>query len=384
MAVRSFHRPLVSAFIASILAFPLGCGTSSDDGGGGETPTENAPPPAGGETTPPVTTTPGETPSETPGATDPPGKPAPPPFDPLAQITSGEDITVDSVKIISPRTFDIFLTTPNISPKVMMSHGNAVRVTLPVDYATSGKHYPAIYYLHGASCNYTTVSQFMAPEKRAILDDVIVIQPEGGAYGFYTDWLDQSPPQKWETFHLTQLVPFLDRNLRTIAAKEGRGVIGFSMGGLGAMRYAYAHPELFAAATTLSGIVDLNHGAVQTGVVGMLVANKMDAAGPFGTIGISPVWGQKNPASHVAALATVKIAIYVGEGTDIAEATTASASAVLHHNMEEAKIPHYYENYGSPGETPEGTCNGGHTIDCARYATAKALPSLRAALANPH
>jgi S-formylglutathione hydrolase FrmB len=220
-------------------------------------------------------------------------------------------------------------------------------------------------------------------EDRSSVSDVIVVQPEAGEWGFYTDWLDESIAQKWETYHLTQLVPFIDRNLRTIADKAGRGIIGFSMGGLGAMRYAADRPDLFAAATTLSGIVDLDNGAVQIGVTGMLAAAKLDVAGAFGAIGVSPVWGQVNPTSHVDRLATVQVAIYVGKGTDIAEATTASASATLTANLDAAKIPHYYENYGVPGDTPDGNCNGGHNNECARYSSSLALPRLRAALANP-
>jgi S-formylglutathione hydrolase FrmB len=377
MALRSLHRLLLGAFTASISA--IGCASAD---GTVDPPTSNAPAPPVAEATPPAATEtqpPAEAPSEAPGTSTPPTTP----FDPTTQITSGEDITVDHVTTVSPRTFDVFLSTPAISPKALMAHGNAVRVTVPPDYATSGKHYPVLYFLHGASCNYTTASEIIGIEDRAILDDVIVVMPEAGKYGFYTDWLDESIAQKWETYHLTQLVPFIDRNLRTIGAKEGRGIIGFSMGGLGAMRYAVDHPELFAAATTLSGIVDLNHGAVQTGVVAMLAMANLNVAGPFGALGVSPVWGQKNPASHVTQLATVNTAIYVGKGTDIAEATTASASAVLHHNLEDNNIAHYYENYGVPGETPDGTCDGGHNNDCAKYSTTKALPRLRAALANP-
>ena len=99
------------------------------------------------------------------------------------------------------------------------------------------------------------------------------------------------------------------------------------MGGLGAMRYAVDRPDLFAGAATLSGIVDLNHGAVQIGVTAMLANAKLNAAGPFGTIGVSPTWGKVNPASRAERLATVQVFISVGEGTDVAEATTASASA---------------------------------------------------------
>lgn len=89
------------------------------------------------------------------------------------------------------------------------------------------------------------------------------------------------------------------------------------------------------------------------------------------------------PQVQVGILSMLTAAIYAGERTDIAEATTASASVVLQENFAAAKIPHYSENYGARSETPEGHCDVGHTNECARYAAAKVLPRLRAALANP-
>lgn len=374
MSTWLFRTALVITIVSSSLA---GCGSSPESGVDEATPTDETPLPA--ETTP---DTPDETTPQPPAdAGDLSDTQAPPPFDPTTQISSGDGITVESVVPVSPRTFDVFVSTPDVSPKAKMRFGNAVRITVPPDYATSTKHYPVLYFLHGASCDYTTASKVIGFEER--LSDVIVVMPEAGEYGFYTDWLDPSIPQKWETYHLTQLVPFIDRNLKTIAAKEGRAVAGFSMGGLGAMRYAADHPELFAAAATFSGIVDLQHGAVQLGIVGMLTAANLNVNGPFGPLGTSPVWGKVNPAAHAKQLATVQVFIYVGKGTDVAEATTASASGVLHKALNDAKVPHYYENYGTPGETPEGKCNGGHTNECARYATVKALPGIRAALADP-
>jgi hypothetical protein len=51
-------------------------------------------------------------------------------------------------------------------------------------------------------------------------------------------------PRNWETFHIAQLLPWIDANFRTFAEYNGRAVAGFSMGGFGALRYAakyYGH-----------------------------------------------------------------------------------------------------------------------------------------------
>ncbi|WP_425506606.1 alpha/beta hydrolase-fold protein [Streptomyces rectiverticillatus] len=62
--------------------------------------------------------------------------------------------------------------------------------------------------------------------------------PDGGRRGWYANWLDQKTAagaQNWENFHINQVIPFIDANLRTVAARQGRAVGGLSMGGFGAL-----------------------------------------------------------------------------------------------------------------------------------------------------
>ena len=59
----------------------------------------------------------------------------------------------------------------------------------------------------------------------------------GGRGGFYANWLNfgKGGPPMWETYHIDQLIPFIDANLRTIPKRQGRAIAGLSMGGFGAM-----------------------------------------------------------------------------------------------------------------------------------------------------
>src|SRR6266496_5051210 len=70
---------------------------------------------------------------------------------------------------------------------------------------------------------------------------LITVQPNGSGRGWYTNWT--SGGQDWETFHLDQLIPFVDANLSTIPTRDGRSISGHSMGGFGAFHYAEDHPE---------------------------------------------------------------------------------------------------------------------------------------------
>jgi diacylglycerol O-acyltransferase / trehalose O-mycolyltransferase len=140
-----------------------------------------------------------------------------------------------------------------------------VRVTLPVGYDGGDRRYPVLVHLHGARNSPTT---WPAAEVEQVVGDtpVILVQPDGGAAGGYADWygtpvsgVDSAgdpvpfPPPAWETFHIDELLPWVDATFRTTGH---RAVAGSSMGGAGSMAYPARHPGTFDAAASLSGAVD--------------------------------------------------------------------------------------------------------------------------------
>jgi S-formylglutathione hydrolase FrmB len=52
---------------------------------------------------------------------------------------------------------------------------------------------------------------------------------------------------------LQELIPDVDRRLRTIQSRYARGIAGLSMGGYGALKFGLKHPDQFAFAASLSG-----------------------------------------------------------------------------------------------------------------------------------
>ena len=72
----------------------------------------------------------------------------------------------------------------------------------------------------------------------------IALSYAGG--GWCTDWFNGGAggPPRWETFHIDQLIPWVDRNLRTVANRGGRAIAGLSQGGFCSMSYAARHPDL--------------------------------------------------------------------------------------------------------------------------------------------
>jgi S-formylglutathione hydrolase FrmB len=56
-----------------------------------------------------------------------------------------------------------------------------------------------------------------------------------------------------ETIVVQELLPHIDATFRTVARREARILEGFSMGGYGAARLGFKHPDLFAAVSILAG-----------------------------------------------------------------------------------------------------------------------------------
>lgn len=158
--------------------------------------------------------------------------------------------------------------TPTLPDGVWVPNATA-RVLLPDGYAeNTEKRYPVVYLLHGVGDTYTSWTDLT--DIAAMDIDAIIVMPDGGRgqnAGWYSDWKSGNPPPQWETFHTSVLVPYIDDNFRTLDDGEHRGVIGNSMGGFGAMSYAARHPGMFAAAASLSGVVDTMYGFPASGPV---------------------------------------------------------------------------------------------------------------------
>jgi diacylglycerol O-acyltransferase / trehalose O-mycolyltransferase len=138
-----------------------------------------------------------------------------------------------------------------------------VRILLPAGYrAEPRRRYPVLYLLHGAYADYRSWTRYGDAEAITARAPLIVVMPDGGTMGWYTDWYEGAEPvrPKWETYHVGELVPWVDAHFRTVAARRGRAIAGLSMGGYGALGYAARHPGTFAAAASFSGALEIGSG----------------------------------------------------------------------------------------------------------------------------
>nr|WP_165555908.1 alpha/beta hydrolase family protein [Kribbella pittospori] len=107
-----------------------------------------------------------------------------------------------------------------------------------------------LYLLHGCCDGYASWTRSTDVEALSAGSDILVVMPDGGRVGFYSNWV-HGP--RWETFHLIELRQLLEQAFR---AGTRRAVAGVSMGGLGAIDYATYQPRLFCAAASYSGLLN--------------------------------------------------------------------------------------------------------------------------------
>ncbi|MEV6974039.1 alpha/beta hydrolase-fold protein [Kitasatospora sp. NPDC093806] len=327
------------------------------------------------------------------------GTPAPPP------MTDGFGLTQVRAVTGSATNFVLTVTTPQVAGE------HTIRILLPADYAANpDKRYPVLYFLHGASDN--PANPALAFPALTAATSMITVIPDGGLRGWYTDWLDQNTAagaQNWQTFHLNQVVPFVDANLRTLTARKSRAVGGLSMGGFGALHYAQTRPELFGHVLTMSGANDLSademiiRGAVvgtltNAGTVlcgsssgqpcgldfGPTVSSDAIFGSPYPVFNVDWRWNAADPVAHAGLLADTDIAVYTGNGNgnpaDM-EFWAEGTAKRLKDRLTALGLPHRFVDYGN-GAGWGTACDGGHSAGCWAQDLVDYVPRLEAAFAS--
>lgn len=121
--------------------------------------------------------------------------------------------------------------------------------------------YPVLYLLHGYSGNFS--NWLKTPPQKDLLQQMadkyqlIIVTPEGGFSGWYYD----SPVDKssqYETYITQELRQEVERKYSTISDRSGRFISGLSMGGHGAIYLSARHPQLYLAAGSMSGALNVS------------------------------------------------------------------------------------------------------------------------------
>ena len=133
-------------------------------------------------------------------------------------------------------------------------------VELPASYdgnsgSRSPQRFPVLYFLHGLgddeqtflkSGGWTLIEDLRRQKK---IRDFVIVSPQGFG-SFYINSADSR--QRYSDFFLREFLPHVEKKYRVRADPEGRAVGGISMGGYGALRFAFAYPELFSSVSAQS------------------------------------------------------------------------------------------------------------------------------------
>src|SRR5271169_3663985 len=133
-------------------------------------------------------------------------------------------------------------------------------VYLPASYeAGANKHpattYPVLYFLHGLGDNEQTLfnsggwTLLDDLQRQHKMGEFLIVAPEGRR-SFYINSADGSV--RYGDFFLQEFLPLIESKFRITKSRDKRAISGISMGGYGAIRIAFAHPELFSAVSAQS------------------------------------------------------------------------------------------------------------------------------------
>jgi S-formylglutathione hydrolase FrmB len=256
---------------------------------------------------------------------------------------------VVATSVLSARVRDISVASPALGTTAQ------VRLLLPAHYVDHpSRRWPVLYLLHGCCDSYLSWTRSTDVERVTARNDVLVVMPEGGPVGFYSDWLNGP---KWETFHLEELRGILVHDYRASAVMA---IAGVSMGGLGALDYAARHPGVFRAAASFSGIVNTHLTMAESqryeGLVRSQSQNPADLWGD--PADQASTWAAHNPYDLAGQLRGTSVFVAAGNGEpghldppgtqpDSLESSLARENATFLNRLHALNVPVVADFYGA-------------------------------------
>ena len=227
-------------------------------------------------------------------------------------------------------------------------------VMLPPSYdsATSGhspKRFPVLYFLHGLGGSEQTFFQSGGwnlvedLRQQGQIGDFLIVSPEARA-SFYINSADGRV--RYSDFFLREFIPYIETHYSIRRERSSRAITGVSMGGYGALHFAFAHPELFSAVSAQSAalITDSPHDLSSAERTGTPLARML--AGVFGNPIDEAHWNQ-NSLFVLAKKNRTQLeglAIYFNCGSSD-EFGFEKGAAELHRQLQAEGVKHEYHLY---------------------------------------
>ncbi|WP_407270047.1 alpha/beta hydrolase-fold protein [Radiobacillus sp. PE A8.2] len=184
------------------------------------------------------------------------------------------------------------------------------QVYLPNGYSSAANtKYSVLYLLHGSWGDDSSWDDFW-PILDSMIDNgdmppVIAVAPiTGNSY-----WVDSGTYGSVESAIIQDLVPTIERDYPTVQERKGRALVGYSMGGYGAVRYSLVYPELFGGTVLLSPAIEDGEAPITSGAV---------TRGSFGDPFDSDRWDELNYPNALNGYASkeFQVPMYIIAGDD--------------------------------------------------------------------
>ena len=222
-------------------------------------------------------------------------------------------------------------------------------VCLPKEYYDTKKSYPVVYLLHGLGddetswLEYGQISQYA--DKSIESDEtvpMIFVMPEAFRTYYVNDYKGSF---LYEDMFVKELVPYIDSLFRTKADRQHRALMGYSMGGFGALNLHLKHPDVFGTAVPLSISVRTDEQYMTEDASGWddQWGRLFGEPGFKGKDRITEYYKKNSPfhmLSQMPATEIKKLNIYIDNGDK--EQTLCRSNEELHILLRNLNIPHEF------------------------------------------
>ena len=229
---------------------------------------------------------------------------------------------------LDPRMADLSVGSISVGARV------PVRIIVPAGWSAGAadRTWPVLYLLHGAHDNDTAWTRETDIESFVADKDLIVVMPSAGPTGIPTRWWNggKNTPD-YETFEAVELMQLLERDFH---AGPTRAVAGVSTGGYGAIMMAAHHPGTFAAAASMSGVVNTTYSGMPAVMRAIVAREDIQPDALWGDpVGNVQLWNEDNPYAQATDLRDTSLFLSCGDGTGPAQ------NAALGQTLEKAVLP---------------------------------------------
>ena len=192
---------------------------------------------------------------------------------------------------------------------------------LPPAYDTDkARRFPVIYYLHGLGENERALLPLWGIigdlQQAGTVKQFLVITPDAGA-SFYLNSRDGRV--RYEDFFMREFLPAMEKQYRIVGSRAARGIQGSSMGGYGALRFAFKYPQKFAA---VAAEMPALYEKFPQRLIPFFEMSRRNAAGssPFGHPFDEAFWERNTPFAlareNAGLIRQSKLKIYFDVGSD--------------------------------------------------------------------